>query len=128
MQLEAIKLSKEDGGEDKKKLQVAQEQREFNAHEETTAFEEYSHGPKDIEDNNEQVYSNVMNQQETELDIEIDGLWKLMMKKVIRWNYPRMKKIVNHKLQLAKKDYIIKVIGKKQSKTWDPRRLQAITI
>jgi len=93
-------------------LQVAQEQREFNAHEETTDFEEYSHGPKDIEDNNEQVCNNGMNQQETEMDIEIDGLWKLMMKKVIRWNYPRMKKTVDHKLQLAKKDYISKVIGK----------------
>jgi len=62
-------------------------------------------------------------QQKADFYIEIDKLWKLMMKKSI-WGYHGMKKEVNHKLQLVERDYINRVIGKKKSKLWDPRRLQ----
>jgi hypothetical protein len=46
-----------------------------------------------------------------DLDIEIDELWKLIMKKSI-WGYHGMKKVVNHELQLVERDYISRVIGK----------------
>ena len=62
-----------------------------------------------------------MYQQRKELYIEIDGLWKLVMKKS-RWGYHEMRSVVNHKLQWAERDYIKKVTGKKQIQIWDPRK------
>jgi hypothetical protein len=141
-QPEDAELSKGNGNEDKKKLQVA-----------VADFNEYSHGPKDIKEKTrslllqqdgcrkrmkkwtardihimstevqQQVCNNTMDQQKAVLDIEIDELWKLMMKKS-RWGYHEMRSAVSHKLQLVERDYVSKVTGKKQSQIWDPRKSQ----
>jgi hypothetical protein len=50
-----------------------------------------------------------------------------MMKKS-RWEYYENKRTVSHKFHLVDGDYIIEVIGKQQSKAWDPGRLQKTII
>jgi len=91
-----VELSKGDGGEDKKKLQDAKE--------EVGDFEYYSHGLKNIKEIQAKEMEAVVRspydgqrKKKAELDIEIDELWKLMMKKAIRWNYQGLRKEVSHK-------------------------------
>jgi len=135
-------LFKRNGNDDKNKLQVA-----------FANVNEYSHGPKDIKENSKElivatrwmqekdeemeardihimstevqqhVCSNTMDQKKATLDIEIDALWKLMINKS-RWGYHEMRSEVKHKLQLDERDYVSKVIGKKQSQIWDLRKSQ----
>jgi len=59
----------------------------------------------------QQVCSNTMDQQKEVLDIEIDALWKLTMKKS-RWGCHEMRSAVKHKLKLDERDYVSKVTGK----------------
>jgi hypothetical protein len=67
-------------------------------------IEEYSHGPNNTKgiENKELVVSRNnpyegQREQRTELDIEIDGLWKLIIKNSI-WEYHERKRTVSHKL------------------------------
>jgi hypothetical protein len=59
----------------------------------------------------QQFCSNTMYQQITELNIEIDKLWKLMIKNS-KWGYREMRSAFNHKIKLVERDYIIRVMGK----------------
>jgi hypothetical protein len=97
---------------------------------EVTNFEEYFHGLKNIKGNEAKELEKTMwspyegqRQQKAELDIEIDEMWKMMMKKS-RWRYHGMRRKINHKLQSTERDYINKVKIKQESKIWDPGKPQ----
>jgi hypothetical protein len=47
------------------------------------------------------------------------------MMKNSRWEYYGMKNTVSHKFQLAERDCVKKVNGKKESNIWDPGKPQA---
>jgi hypothetical protein len=85
------------------------------AEEEVADFEEYSHGSKNIKGMEAKNMATTIKspyegqmQQKEEMDVEIDELWKLMMKNSI-WKYHWMRRTINQKLKLAERDYINKV-------------------
>jgi hypothetical protein len=104
-QPEDAELSKGDGGEDKKKLQAA---------EEIADFEDYSHGLMTSKEWRPRVGISYMEsiwrtkQQKAKLDIEIDEPVEANDEEV-HMEYHGMKRTVNHKLQLVERDYINKV-------------------
>lgn len=75
----------------------------------------------------QQMIKNSREQQKTKLEVEMEVLWKQLIK-IPKWESKQMKEERRNNIHPMKRTTKDKEVEKKQSKVWDPGKLQARTV